>query len=616
MQPSLRMKLTGIQVLLLLLALASGFAGLSGIARQLAASETIVGKRIPSMTASGQLQVALTEIRLAYIRQLVALDAESRTAALDRLKESEQSFRNALQQYEPAIDTGEKRASYSTIAHDFDVYSKLGADFLSMVDQGMQSGPAKLYGEKMEPLGEEIRQLVAGLVAVDVGSAKQSAVDAAETGKSSRLILYTTISVTVLISFGAILGAVFDISNPLLRITSSMRRLADGDAEAAIPFVSRRDEIGLMARSVEVFREAAIRAEALERDAVKHRMQSEADRVAAQEAVEAAAAKRLVEATSGLATGLKRMALGDLTVSLNTPFAAEFESLRFDFNTSIQQLKNAMDTVSRSAATIDGCGQVMREASLDLSDRTEKQAANLEETSSALSDILAAIDRSVMRIEEARLVTSRANEGAIASARVAQDMSEAMQRIKTCSSEISTILDLINQIAFQTNLLALNAGVEAARAGEAGKGFAVVAHEVRELAQRTAHAAEEIRILIGKSSSEIAGGVRLVEEVGLALSSISGAIADIHSHMNAVTESSKEQLAGLNGINHAINLIDRSTQQNAAMAEEAAATSSNLVSITGELNGALGQFQLGTRVELELSSPQVIGDERSLAQYG
>jgi methyl-accepting chemotaxis protein len=615
MQPSLRMKLIGIQVLLLLLGVASGFVGLSGSARQLSASDTIVNDRIPSMTASNQLQAALLELRFAYVRQLVAMDAESRAAAFDGVAKADEAFRSALGACEAAIDSDEKRAGLTAVAHDYNSYAKLGADFIAMVNQGMQSGPAKLFAEKMEPLSEEIRAVVTRIVALDAAGAKQSAVEAAGAADDSSMALYTTIAVTVVIALLATVAAIFDISNPLLTITAAMRRLVEGDTEAEVPFTARGDEIGLMAQSVEIFRKAAIHSRVLEREAVEHRARSEADRIAAQGAAEAATSGRLAEATSGLAAALNRLALGDLAFSLDEPFSPEFEALRRDFNTSIRQFEDALRTIAGSAAAIDGCGQEMSSASIDLSRRTEKQAANLEESAAALTQIVSTVNGSVRRVEDARSLTHQAKGNAAATALVAENMEAAMRRIENCSREISTILNVINEIAFQTNLLALNAGVEAARAGESGKGFAVVAHEVRELAQRSARAAEEIKILIDKSTSEIATGVTLSDSVRTALSSISASVATINLHMDAVAQSSRDQLAGLSEVSTAINEVERSTQQNAAIAEEAAAVSSNLVSITGDLNNALSRFQFANRTEA--NSPNgTCRNAASLARHG
>jgi methyl-accepting chemotaxis protein len=168
-----------------------------------------------------------------------------------------------------------------------------------------------------------------------------------------------------------------------------------------------------------------------------------------------------------------------------------------------------------------------------------------------------------------------------------------MSKIEQSSNQISSIIGVIDEIAFQTNLLALNAGVEAARAGEAGKGFAVVAQEVRELAQRSAQAAKEIKELIRNSSGEVQSGVQLVSQTGEALKTIETYIVTINQHMDAIATSAREQSVGLSEVNTAVNQMDQVTQQNAAMVEETNAAGATLASEAGRLRELISQFQLG-----------------------
>jgi methyl-accepting chemotaxis protein len=218
---------------------------------------------------------------------------------------------------------------------------------------------------------------------------------------------------------------------------------------------------------------------------------------------------------------------------------------------------------------------------------------NTEETAAALDQITVNVANSSKRADEARKVAVLANESAAESGRVVANAVEAMQKIEASSNQVSNIIGVIDEIAFQTNLLALNAGVEAARAGDAGKGFAVVAQEVRELAQRSAQAAREIKELIRNSSLEVQSGVKLVSDTGEALKTIEGYIVTVNQHMDSIATSAREQSVGLAEVNTAVNQMDQVTQQNAAMVEETSAAGATLANESGRLRELIAQFQLG-----------------------
>ncbi|OJT99424.1 MAG: chemotaxis protein [Rhizobium sp. 63-7] len=307
-----------------------------------------------------------------------------------------------------------------------------------------------------------------------------------------------------------------------------------------------------------------------------------------------------VHAVTTIGSSLSDLADGKLDFRLETPFAKDFESLRHTFNEAIEKLGSALGSVSETTGRIDNGTREIAAGANDLSKRTEQQAASLEETAAALDEITANVNNSTKRTEEARSVASQANHSATRSAEVVSHAEEAMRKIEESSQQISNIIGVIDEIAFQTNLLALNAGVEAARAGEAGKGFAVVAQEVRELAQRSAQAAKEIKGLIQNSTTEVESGVRLVRDAGEALKTIGKFIVEINAHMEAIATSAKEQATGLAEVNVAVNSMDQTTQQNAAMVEQSNAASNALQEEAVRLRELVGQFAL-----LATSSSQV-----------
>jgi methyl-accepting chemotaxis protein len=379
---------------------------------------------------------------------------------------------------------------------------------------------------------------------------------------------------------------------PIKSLAGVMSRLANADFKVDVVGSERRDEIGGMAKAVLVFKDNGMKAEQLAAESESMRGDAEATRVRTAEA-DRVRAEQMAQATVGLGEGLKHLASGDLTFRLAQPFAADFEILRSDFNVAVGQLSETLRAVAETTSAIDTGSREVSASADDLSKRTEQQAASLEETAAALDQITVNVANSSKRADDARKVALLANESAAQSGKVVADAVDAMQKIEQSSNEISNIIGVIDEIAFQTNLLALNAGVEAARAGEAGKGFAVVAQEVRELAQRSAKAAKEIKDLIRSSSAEVLSGVKLVSDTGAALKTIEAYIVTVNQHMDSIATSAKEQSVGLGEVNTAVNQMDQVTQQNAAMVEETSAAGASLASESGRLRELIAQFQLG-----------------------
>ncbi len=340
----------------------------------------------------------------------------------------------------------------------------------------------------MDGIRAKVAEISADEAGLLIARAKAGA-DAADTARMTIILG----AVAMLVAVSALLFLLQkSLVAPLVRIAGSMRTLASGETSIAIPGVGRKDEVGEMAAAVEVFRQNAIATKQLEDEAEAARGQSDQTRRASEKRAQDEAAK-LRHATDTLGSGLQRLADGDISFQLNEAFAPDYEPLRHNFNASLQQLAKTISSVLHSVSSMDSGTREISDGANDLSKRTEQQAAALEETAAALDEITANVRNSSQRTEEARSVAVLANQNAARSTMVVSQAVDAMKRIEESSQQISNIIGVIDEIAFQTNLLALNAGVEAARAGEAGKGFAVVAQEVRELAQRSAQAAKEIK---------------------------------------------------------------------------------------------------------------------------
>jgi methyl-accepting chemotaxis protein len=359
------------------------------------------------------------------------------------------------------------------------------------------------------------------------------------------------------------------IVDPLARTADQMETMARGDYAIAVEGADRQDEIGGMARAMEVFRAAGIeRAEAQARQA------------------------HVVEALAG---GLDAIAAGNMTFKIREPFSSEYERLRSAFNATVTGLDGSLTQVAASATSVHRGSSEIRAASDDLARRTEQQAASLEETSAAMSQVTAMVGETARGAGEVRGKIGAAREEAAQSGAIVREAVEAMDAIERSSQEIGSIINVIDGIAFQTNLLALNAGVEAARAGDAGKGFAVVANEVRALAQRSADAAKDIKALITTSSQQVSHGVGLVGETGKMLDRIAARIAEVNGLVAEIATGTETQAANLQQVNGAVNDMDKMTQQNAAMVEQSTAAARSLASEADELAALVARFRLSAQ---------------------
>jgi methyl-accepting chemotaxis protein len=553
----------------------------------------IAGSWMPSLGLAKDADKAFADLRVAWRNHVISSNADRMSQVEGDIIKIKARFEKALTGYdgvEPEAFELEITKGVRAKALDYD---KIGEKLRKASVAGDDAAAEQILFGEMTPVALSISQDLAKLIEFNEKGSAASYTESKDIYTQSFMLAMVLIGVSAVLLIGAIWFALAGIAKPIQVITGSMKNLASGDADTAIPFAGRNDEIGHMAAAVEVFRKNAVENKRLEGEAQnqRHLTEEQRRRAAEQDRVRA---EEMAQATQGLAEGLKHLASGDLSFQLNQAFAQDFEGLRTDFNSAIGQLRQTLATVAQATHAIDGGSREISSSAEDLSKRTEQQAASLEETAAALDQITTNVANSTKRAEEARIVAVQANESARQSGIVVANAVTAMGRIEESSGQISNIIGVIDDIAFQTNLLALNAGVEAARAGEAGKGFAVVAQEVRELAQRSAQAAREIKGLIGKSTVEVETGVKLVSETGEALKKIEAYVVTINQHMDSIATSAKEQSVGLSEVNTAVNQMDQVTQQNAAMVEEASAAGATLANEAGKLRQLVSQFQLST----------------------
>ncbi len=399
--------------------------------------------------------------------------------------------------------------------------------------------------------------------------------------------------VCALVLVGVATFLVRTVTGPIGKIRQALQSIASGATGVTVPCAEQKNEIGEMARALSVLRDSVKeRAELQTREAEQAR--ALASERSGNERTMAAAADRQGRAMGELGRALESLAAGDLSVSL-ADIGEDYSKLRHDFNTAVGALRQAIEDISETSLVVRDSASDISSATGNLSKRTEQQAAALEETAAALDQITATVRTASDRAHEARTMVAETKDSAGRSGEIVRNAIDAMGRIEGSSVKISQIISVIDEIAFQTNLLALNAGVEAARAGEAGRGFAVVAQEVRELAQRSANAAKEIKTLISNSAREVEGGVSLVRSTGDALVEIATLVERVNAHVDTIATAAREQATGLQEINSSVNHMDQMTQQNAAMVEETTAASQTLAEQSLHLQGLLSAFRLGDR---------------------
>ena len=297
------------------------------------------------------------------------------------------------------------------------------------------------------------------------------------------------------------------------------------------------------------------------------------------------------------------VAAGDLTSKIDIRSVDETGLLLQALRHMNQNLFDIVAKVRAGTESIAAASGQIASGNLDLSARTEEQASSLEQTAASMEELTATVRQNADNARQAKQLAASASNVATAGGTVVAQVVDTMTSIRASSRRIVDIIGVIDGIAFQTNILALNAAVEAARAGEQGRGFAVVATEVRNLAQRSAAAAKEIKVLISTSVDQVEVGSQLVADAGNTMEQIVASVQRVTDIMQEISAASQEQSAGIEQINQAIIQMDQVTQQNAALVEEAAATSEALELQAGGLAGVVSTFKLvsSSRIEVELA---------------
>jgi methyl-accepting chemotaxis protein len=440
-----------------------------------------------------------------------------------------------------------------------------------------------------------------------------------------------------LLAIAAAMGLLFSrsVTKPISSLTGTMKALAEGDLEVEIKGGKRSDEIGEMARTVEVFRQNALKITSMTDEERKASEQRRIERTTMMQALQrafgqvvdaaqqgdfsrrveaefpdkelneiAASINNLVETVDrGLGeTGrvLSALAQTDLTHRVEGHYQGSFEQLKTDTNAVAEKLSEIVGQLKATSRNLKTATSEILSGANDLSERTTKQAATIEETSATMEQLSNTVLQNAQKAKEASQVAAGVTRTAEEGGAVMNKATDAMERITASSGKISNIIGLIDDIAFQTNLLALNASVEAARAGEAGKGFAVVAVEVRRLAQSAAQASSEVKGLIEQSGSEVKTGSKLVTEAAAKLEAMLSAARSSNELMNGIARQSQDQAASIEEVNSAVRQMDEMTQHNAALVEETNASIERTEEQATELDRIVEVFRVEEQGHLHL----------------
>lgn len=379
------------------------------------------------------------------------------------------------------------------------------------------------------------------------------------------------------------------VTRPVLSLGKAMDAMADHDYDCDVPCLDRGDEVGMMAKRLEKFRDQ------LAQDERERALRAEEDKLRQQ-------------LFSRLAEGLSEIADGRVDRPIDMAEFSELgeHSLQIckDFNDVLLNLKSVLSTVTRTAETVRSSAQEISESVVDQSKRSEAQAVTLEESAAAIETLSMSVEQTADHAADANKRITQNRQQAQSGGEVVEQTVEAMRNIEQSSDKITAIIGVIDDIAFQTNLLALNAGVEAARAGEAGRGFAVVASEVRALAQRASESANEIKELILTSGEQVTKGSELVNKAGDALQEIINGVTHASDLVSQIASGSRDQADNLREIKESVTELDRVTQRNAAMIEESSAASRSLSDEAAKMSQVLKVFKLTEADHAEHPAPE------------
>lgn len=517
-----------------------------------------------ALTASTKEAFETVVTRDGEITESVKKPLEAYSATILRVSKSGKDETKDLQKF---------RETYAEYVAASDLlYETLKASWTAQTKSESEALRAKAHAISAQNAGPKMEATIIALNDL-LGTVKEVAKDMNDGGTATvrNTLLFLVAGTIAVIVIGIFMGWLIArfLSRNLNNVVLAAQAIGAGDLSARSS-VATKDEVGTLAQS---FNEMG---EKLQVNVMKEREQA------------AKMAEFMVEAKRVLGN----LAQGNLTDHMTSACEGDLEQIKGSLNSAITNLTTTLTTVREAAESVTSGAEEITKGNEDLSQRTSEQASSLEETSSAMEEMTSTVKQNADNARQANQLAIAARDVANKGGAVTTKAIDAMEEINKSSKKIADIITVIDEIAFQTNLLALNAAVEAARAGEHGRGFAVVAAEVRNLAQRSATAAKEIKELINESVQRVTDGSELVDQCGKTLEEIVGSVKRVTDIIAEISAASQEQASGIDQVNKAIMQMDETTQQNAALVEESTSASQSMKDQAKALMQQVGSFKM------------------------
>lgn len=511
---------------------------------------------LPSVDTARNMTARLSAIRLEELNYLVAGSEDAKKSSLEALEQEKNQMNTLLATYRELIDEEEK-SFYDTAADIWTQYQQADSQFLALAKDGRTTEARALLDGECARLYNSLDTAFDQIVTYNLNGSDQ------ETASSMRLYRNATLFQGCIIVFIIVIAIFFSfviiqgIKVPVLEIEEAVSRLAQGDLEIQLSYISQ-DELGVLSGQV---RELIRKLRTILDDENKF---------------------------------LAQMATGDFTVDsiCEKEYTGTFQPLLLSFRAIAEKLNDTLLQIRDSSAQVASGSDQVSSGAQALSQGATEQASAVEELAATISEISQKVNQNAESAQQANQMAITVGNEMHSSNEKMQEMMQAMNEISNCSGEIGKIIKTIEDIAFQTNILALNAAVEAARAGSAGKGFAVVADEVRNLAGKSAEASKNTSALIENSLKAVENGTMIADETAKSLLETAKGVEEVAGIISQISEASNNQASAVTQITTGINQISSVVQTNSATAQESAAASQELSGQSQIMKNLVGKFRL------------------------